>query len=71
MSLPVLGKVPLHLNFYAIAQHLGLRVLIQLKALYVLRRRVQINVVGEVVQIGFHLHLPYIITPADAGIQLI
>ena len=71
MGLPMLREVPFHLCLHSVAQHFSLRVMIQLQAFHILRRRVQIDIVGKVIQIGFHLHLPCFVAPADAGIQLI
>ena len=59
------------LCFQSVAQHAGLSVVVELQSLHILWCRTEIDIVGEVVQIGFHLYLPPLVGPADSGIYLV
>ena len=62
---------PCSLSFHAITQHTGLGVVVELQALHILSRGIQIDIVGEVVDVGVHLYAHHIVVPVDTHIQLI
>ena len=62
---------PCGLCLHAVAQHSGLGVVVELQALHIVCRGVQVNVVGEVVDVRVHLQAHHVVVPMDAHVQLV